>query len=509
YFDLNANALSVLELPREQVIGNLVSVVIPDRAARLIPLCAKVLSSRTPHQYSAEAGDRSFEVCIYPIGEHTVVSTGVDVTARRVAERLEVARGEAERAEREWLAAVLDSISEEVYFTDTSGRYSYANPAALREFGHSSLSGVPLIDVVTQLEVFRLDGTPRPVEDAPPLRALRGEVVRDEGQIVRTPRTGELRYRQVSSAPVRDATGRIIGAVSVVRDLTAQRRTESALQARESRASALLALADRFRDVTDPGDIATGASTLLGEVLAIDRCGYGELDMATETVQIGPHWSTARVPPVGGCYHLRRYGSFVDDLKAGRLVVVEDTRTDPRTASDAAALEGLGVRSLVNVPIVESGRCVAMFFLNHSTPRHWSAEELQFIQEVADRTRFAAERRRHEQSIATELRLNSLLRDLGAKIVLEGEASKLFDEAVAAAMEITGASGGTLQLMDPTGTRLLLATVRGIDRALSDQFRVVEARSGSSCGVALARGKRTMVDFDVPPEQDPDGSSRK
>jgi light-regulated signal transduction histidine kinase (bacteriophytochrome) len=39
-----------------------------------------------------------------------------------------------------------------------------------------------------------------------------------------------LRYRQVSSTPVRDATGNILGAVSVVRDITELKKAEQALQ---------------------------------------------------------------------------------------------------------------------------------------------------------------------------------------------------------------------------------------------------------------------------------------
>ena len=76
--------------------------------------------------------------------------------------------------------------------------------------------------LASNLEVFRPDGSPRPVEEAAPLRALKGEVVTNQEGIVRTPASGELRHRQVSAAPVKDDAGNIIGAVSVVRDITDQ-----------------------------------------------------------------------------------------------------------------------------------------------------------------------------------------------------------------------------------------------------------------------------------------------
>jgi PAS domain S-box-containing protein len=124
------------------------------------------------------------------------------------------------RREREWLAAVLNSISDQVYFTDSDGRYTYANPAALAESGRKFEQGVTDAERVAGLEILRPDGSPQPIDESPPLRALRGEIIRNEEQLVRIPETRDLRHRQVSSAPVRDAKGAIIGAVSVARDVT-------------------------------------------------------------------------------------------------------------------------------------------------------------------------------------------------------------------------------------------------------------------------------------------------
>jgi PAS domain S-box-containing protein len=149
---------------------------------------------------------------------------------------------ESDRGPKNWFEAVLNSITEEVYFTDRDRCYTYANPAALREFGHVQVEGVPLEQIVSQLDVRRADGTPRPLEEAPPLRALAGEVVRDDEQMVRNPRTGEMRHRQVSSAPVRNEAGEIIGAVSVVRDVTELRRINEALQSADRRKDEFLAM---------------------------------------------------------------------------------------------------------------------------------------------------------------------------------------------------------------------------------------------------------------------------
>jgi PAS domain S-box-containing protein len=232
FLEANQNALRVLDRTHDQLVGQRLSVALPARASGLMPLCARTLAEGTPQRYEMNAGGTDFVMCLFPMSEDVLVSSGFDITARVQAEQETQRLFAHDRAEKEWLAAVLDSMSEEVYFTDTNRKHTYANPAAMREFGHERVAGVAVEEFVSQLEVLRLDGTPRTLEESPALRALKGEVIRGEEQLVRTPRTGELRTRQVSSAPVRGPDGKIRGAVSVVRDVTEQRRVDAELRKR-------------------------------------------------------------------------------------------------------------------------------------------------------------------------------------------------------------------------------------------------------------------------------------
>jgi PAS domain S-box-containing protein len=203
-----------------------------------------------------------------------VVLTFRDCTERKHAEQEVQRLLAAVRAEKELLSLVLTSINEEVYFADTRKRYTFANPAALREFGHTTLEGMEVEKVVANLDVLRPDGRPRPIEEAPPLRALAGEVIHDEEHIVRTARTGEFRHRQVSSAPVRDASGTIIGSVSVVRDITELKRVEAALRDADHRKNVFLAtLSHELRNPLAP--IRTAALLLESPLITqedLQRC---------------------------------------------------------------------------------------------------------------------------------------------------------------------------------------------------------------------------------------------
>ncbi len=261
YTDANSAWVRAQGRPRDQLLGSTVGAIMPARAADLIALYTRVLTRSRPEQYEERCAEMDLLISLFPIGRDSVVTCGVDISAR-IRTEAEVRRLlEVNRAEREWLSAVLNSLTEEVYFADPQRRYTYANPAAMREFGHETVAGEDIEKIVSQLEVLRPDGTPRPFAEAPPVRALAGEVVRDEEQIVRIPRTGELRHRQVSSAPVRDNKGRIIGSVSVVRDVTEKRLRERERRAAEKQRQELIStLAHELRNPLAP--LRTGIALL-------------------------------------------------------------------------------------------------------------------------------------------------------------------------------------------------------------------------------------------------------
>lgn len=127
----------------------------------------------------------------------------------------------------ELLASVLDQMGEGVAAADRHGRIVLWNAAATR------ITKIALehLGDVASWEILDEAGNP---SEATLARALRGEEV-DEDQQIRHAGLPEGVWVTVTSRPIRDEAGEVVGAVAVFRDATVQRQlTETLAQARDA-----------------------------------------------------------------------------------------------------------------------------------------------------------------------------------------------------------------------------------------------------------------------------------
>jgi PAS domain S-box-containing protein len=162
----------------------------------------------------------------------------------------------------------------------------------------------------------------------------------------------------------------------------------------EARQQALLDLNDAIRDLIDPAEIAHASSKILAETLGVSRVGYGVMDTVAETVTIARDYNAPGIQSLAGVIHFRDFGSYIEDLTGGETVIFADAAHDPRVTDGGAALAGIRATSLINMPLMERGKVVALLFVNNATPRVWSDEDVALVREVAERVRTASERAR-------------------------------------------------------------------------------------------------------------------
>lgn len=133
------------------------------------------------------------------------------------AEMLE--RLEAGELANAWLAAIIQSSDDAIVSKNLDGIVQSWNPAAERIFGYTAaeMIGRPIATLVP---------ADRPDEEANILARLRrGERV-DHFETVRVTKTGQHINVSVTISPIRDSSGRIVGASKVARDITERKRAD-------------------------------------------------------------------------------------------------------------------------------------------------------------------------------------------------------------------------------------------------------------------------------------------
>ncbi len=216
-----------------------------------------------------------------------VIGALVSVFLVRMVEVATACRRRAEAAEagRRLLDAIFTAQTDAVLVCNAGGEIIRTNPAAASYFGFE-----PAGTLITRFfEKFPLSGG---LNASLTWRALHGETT------IAAEQTAGDRVLETSSAPMRDAAGQIMGAVTISRDISERKRQERDLRAAYSELAAIhasapvaLLVVDEALRVEKVNDVAArisgqGASELLGawpgsalgclNALADPRgCGFG------------------------------------------------------------------------------------------------------------------------------------------------------------------------------------------------------------------------------------------
>ncbi|THD74597.1 MAG: response regulator [Phenylobacterium sp.] len=268
-------------------------------------------------------------------------------------------------------------------------RIEFANPGYLRLVGHRDVIGKTIAEAL-----------PDAVEQGY-LQIL--DAVRDTGEpFIATGRLYAMqatpggpsvdRYLDFVYQPITDSSGKVVSIFVEGADVTERSKVEA-------RQATLLDLADALRNLRDPDEIAYVAATILGTALGVSRVGYGVIDTVADTVTIDRDWNAPGVASLAGVLQFRDYGSYIENLKRGETVAIDDAYLDPRTSGTADALKAISAQAFINMPLVEQGRFVALLYANHAEARIWTESDLLLMREVADRVRVATERARAESAL--------------------------------------------------------------------------------------------------------------
>ena len=245
--------------PEERPIGRALQ-------GQTTPETVMVLRPRRP-----EAGTRDVRLAAsgYPLVDADGRRVGGAVLLRSATDAAEEAarakRFESELHERvQVLDAIIRSMGDGVAVVDAEARFTLFNPSAERILG-IGMTDRPPEEWTGLYGVFYPDGTtPVPAAELPLVRAVRGESVEDMELFIRNANVPDGVYISVNASPVRDESGKVVGGVSVFRDVSERRMQEEALT--QAFAHGRLEVIDTvMHNIGNAiNSVATGVGTLYG-----------------------------------------------------------------------------------------------------------------------------------------------------------------------------------------------------------------------------------------------------
>ncbi len=205
------------------------------------------------------------------------VNVLVDITERKQAE-LDVLEDEQR------LRELISGMGVAVYTTDAAGRVTMYNEIAAELWGRRPEIGKEMWSGAWRM--LRPDGSLLPPEETPMAIALKeGRPVRGVEALVERP-DGTRIWIEPTPTPLRDSSGRMVGAVNVFQDVTPRKEAEVALQKSE----------EEFRDFFDNSPMPLHWVDRAGRIIRANRAELNLLGY-DESQYLGHHVSEFQVEP--------------------------------------------------------------------------------------------------------------------------------------------------------------------------------------------------------------------
>jgi signal transduction histidine kinase len=249
---------------------------------------------------------------------------------------------------------------------------------------HPLALGKPILQTFPEIEE-----TYRPVVD----RVCRGETVVLRNQLFRYVRNYAPAdsWFELSYAPVYNEGGKCAGVLAIGLETTEKVHAENLLRASEDRHAFLLRLSDALRPLRDPVNIQDCTAHLLGERLHANRAHYAEIAGNEFVIRCD---YVKGVRSIVGSLPIDAFGRSVSEaLRNGKSFLIEDAGTHPGFSEvERQAFRAVNVAAFIGTPLLKDGRWVAALAVHSSSPRKWKPEDLELLEEVAERTWTAVER---------------------------------------------------------------------------------------------------------------------
>ena len=275
----------------EEVIGQPVTILIPpDRLDEEPHILSRIRNGESIEHYETvrRRKDGSLiptALTISPVRDPGGRIVGASKISRDISERK--AQEQKLLDSEKQLQDLLASIPAAIYTTDAEGKITYFNQAAVDLAGRTPDIGSD--EWCVSWKLYRPDGTPLPHDQCPMAVALKeGRPIRNAEAIAERPDGSRVPFIPYPT-PLRDSTGKIVGAINMLVDISERRQAEThqrvllnELNHRvKNNMQMMQALLDSAaRQISDPGgrEVLGEATRRIAAMAAAQRALYGTSD---------------------------------------------------------------------------------------------------------------------------------------------------------------------------------------------------------------------------------------
>jgi PAS domain S-box-containing protein len=290
-------------------------------------------------------------------------------------------------------AAVLEAIPAAVYICAADGVIVRHNRRAAELWGRAPKVGDSDERFCGSLRLHTLKGRSLPHARTPMATALRtGESQRDQEVVIERP-DGSRIVASVQIDTLKDAYGRVQGAINCFQDITERKRTEQSLARRMEEQAALYRITDRLHRAQSLADVYDSALDAILSALPCQRASILLFDEAGVMRFVA--WR-------GLSDDYRRavdgHSPWTPDAKDPMPICIDDIASADLDEPLRATIKAEGIGALAFIPLVTGGRVVGKFMSYYDTAHVFTEAERALAVAIGRQLGFGVERIRAEQA---------------------------------------------------------------------------------------------------------------
>lgn len=371
--------------------------------------------------------------------------------------------------------------------TDAAGIITYYNEAAVELWGARPQLGKG--EFCGSWKLYWPDGTPLPHAECPMALALKQQrPIRGMEAIAERPDGSRVPFISYPTL-LFDPAGRLTGAINMLVDISDRKRAEASQ-------AAVHWFTDRLFRAASPADVCNAALDAICGALGCRRASILLFDAAG--VMRFEAWrglsDTYRQAVEG-------HSPWTRDVKDPEPICIRDIESADIPDGLKATVKAEGIRALSFVPLIANGELTGKFMTYYDAPHDFVPAEVILAVTIARQLGFSFERMRTEAALRdaqgqllAELAVTQQLAQVSAQLIHESDAEALHEKILDTAMAIMRADFASMQMLHPERGELQLLAYRGFSPTAASFWEWVRPDSGSTCGVALATGDRSIVE---------------